>query len=130
MSRSAQRPQAIARAGVAFLWMYQGLIPKLLFRDAGELALIEQGPQLLSPEWTLGLAGGAECGLALAVLIWWNRSWPLWVSLVAFAGLMCGALVLDPGLATHAFNPVTLSVSGMLFCRIGLQHCKATSNSA
>lgn len=108
----------LSRLAIAVIWIYHGLVPKLIFRHATELELIQKGPVLGSPETTLLVAGAAEVLIGICVLIFWKRTWPIYVSLAGFGGLLVGAIVMSPEHATHAFNPVTLTVSAIFFCLI------------
>lgn len=103
---------AIARGGVAFVWLYQGAVPKLLRRHPDELALTRDAgvPNDLATVAVI-LLGGAEVALGLVVLIRWGERWPL----VLTAGLMAlatvGVAVNSPAVLGAAFNPVTLNVA-------------------
>lgn len=110
----------ISRVTVFSIWIYHGLVPKLLFCDPSEIALVNQGPVVYSAEFTTRLAGVAEILIGLAVVIWWRHKWPMWLSLLSFGGLLLGALCIDLSLAKQAFNPVTLSVAAMALSAINL----------
>jgi len=60
------------------------LIPKLIFRHATELELINQGLVLGSAELTLMLAGIAEVLIGIGVVVFWKQAWPIYLSLVGF----------------------------------------------
>jgi hypothetical protein len=94
------------------------LIPKLIFHHATELELIEKGPMLVDAETTLFVAGIVEVAIGVSVLLCWKRVWPVYVSLVGFCGLLLGAIMISPEHATHAFNPITLTISAIFFCLI------------
>lgn len=115
---------ALSRLAIVFIWLYHGLIPKLLFRDTTELDLIEKGPWLHSPQTTMLIAGIAEVVLGLVVFIYWRQRWPVFISIVAFGILLAGAVTISPEHAIHAFNPVTLSGSAIFFCLINLNEKK------
>ena len=108
----------LSRFAIAFIWLYHGLIPKLIFRHATELELINQGPVLGSAELTLMLAGIAEVLIGIGVVIFWKQAWPIYLSLVGFVALLIASVVISPGHVVHAFNPITLTVSAILFCLI------------
>lgn len=112
---------ALSRIGIAFIWLYHGLIPKLIFCDPTEVALVESGPVLHSVETTIMIAGVGEVILGLLVLILWTARWPMYLSAILFAALMLGGLAISPSTAVQAFNPVTLSGSAILFCLINLR---------
>lgn len=105
----------LSRLAIGLIWLYHGLVPKLIFRSATELELIQHGPVVGSAETTLLLAGIGEVVLGLCVFVFWKQAWPALVSIAAFALLLVAAMVIAPETATHAFNPVTLSGSGVFF---------------
>ncbi|MFT5299803.1 MAG: hypothetical protein ACI87E_001760 [Mariniblastus sp.] len=111
----------LSRIGIIFIWLYHGLVPKLLFRDPTELALVELGPTLHSAETTVLIAGAIEVVLGLVVLIYWSQRWPVWLSVLLFTALLIGGVALKPSGAVEAFNPVTLSGSAILFGLINLR---------
>ena len=94
------------------------MVPKLIFQHATELELINQGPVLGSAELTLMLAGIAEVLIGIGVVIFWKQAWPIYLSLVGFVALLIASVVILPGHAVHAFNPITLTGSAILFCLI------------
>lgn len=119
----------LSRTAIAFIWFYHGLIPKLIYAHATELELIGKGPTIGSPMTTLVAAGVIEVVAGLCVVALWRSRWPIYLSLVGFLGLLFGAFVLDPELATHAFNPVTLTVSAIFFCLIQLVESSSEKKS-
>lgn len=119
----------LSRTAIAFIWIYHGLIPKLLFTHATELELVEKGPIVGSPEMTVLIAGIAEVIVGVGVVVFWNSRWPIYLSLGGFAVLLIGAVAISPGHATHAFNPVTLTISAILFCLIQLSEANSRSKA-
>ena len=108
----------ISRFAIAFIWFYHGLIPKLIFQHATELELINKGPVVGTAELTLLLAGIGEVLVGICVVAFWNRAWPVYLSLFGFIVLLIAAVVMAPGHAVHAFNPITLTMSAIFFCFI------------
>lgn len=119
----------LSRTAIAFIWIYHGLIPKLLFTHATELELVEKGPIVGSPEMTVLIAGIAEVIVGVGVVVFWNSRWPIYLSLGGFAVLLIGAVAISPAHATHAFNPVTLTISAILFCLIQLSEANSRSKA-
>lgn len=111
----------LSRLGIGFIWLYHGLIPKLIFCDPTEVALVEAGPVLHSVQTTILIAGVGEVVLGLLVLLFWFSRWPIILSALIFAMLMIGGVSMSPSSAVQAFNPVTLSGSAILFCLINLR---------
>ena len=51
----------VARIALGFVWLYQGLVPKLLSSVPLELEIVERtGLYLVSARWTLGMVGTVE----------------------------------------------------------------------
>ena len=109
------------------IWLYHGLIPKLIFRHATELELISKGPLIGNEQTTLVLAGAGEVLLGIFVLVFWKKRWPVYLSLGGFVILLIGAVAISPALAIQAFNPITLTLSAISFCLIQL--CEQKQNS-
>jgi len=73
-----------------------------------------------SPEMTVIVAGVVEVVAGLCVIAFWRANWPIWLSLLGFTTLLISSIVISPEHTTHAFNPVTLTVSAIFFCLIQL----------
>ena len=115
---------ALTRFAIALIWIYHGLVPKILFKHASEVELVAKGPIIVDAETTIVIAGVVEVLIGLLVLVFWKQPWPIVISLAGFSGLLLGAITLSPELAIQAFNPVTLTVSAIAFCLIQLQEIK------
>ncbi len=106
----------VARLGIAFTWMWQGLVPKLLFANPDEKAMIVAAgvPLALMPA-----IGCLELAFAAAALVLW-RWRPLFI---VNAFLMVVALLAislrSSAYLIAAFNPVTLNVGMILLSIIG-----------
>jgi len=99
---------ALARLGIAFTWLWQGLVPKLLFANADEQAMIVAAGLPLALLPAVGLLE-----LAFAVLtigLWRWRPFFLLNGLAMAAALLAVGLK-SPSYLVAAFNPVTLNVS-------------------
>ncbi len=117
---------AFARVSLCFIWMYQGLVPKLLARDPREAELAREALPAFrdSADLLVTLAGIAEVVIALTMLVLWRKRGVYVVSAAAAVLVTLPALFATPGLLVEAFNPVTLvagivalSVVGFLACR-------------
>jgi hypothetical protein len=104
--------RACARGTLAFVFAYHGLVPKLLRRDPGELAMLrDAGVPAGSLDATLTGFGLAEIGLAVVLLLFWDRRWPAVVCLVLMQAATIAVAVFSPRHLGAAFNPVTLNAS-------------------
>lgn len=109
---SSRLASLVCRFAVAFVWIYQGLVPKLLGPHADELAMnLALGVSPAQATLISWVAGTAEIALGILVLILHRQRWPLWLTIVLMALLLAYAAVATPGLLAAAFNPVTINVA-------------------
>ena len=111
-SRDQTIAHAVAVVTVAFVWIYQGLVPKVLFPHSGELEMVE-ATQLAIPNIRLfvGVLGVCEILFGIAVLRWWRQRWPFILTMLGMPLLLIGALLGDPIGLQRPFNPVTLNIA-------------------
>src|SRR5262245_23041233 len=108
-STSAHR---VARSGLAFVFAYHGVVPKLLSHHADEIAMLRDiGVPAERCDVILTMFGIAEVVLALCLLLFWHHRWPSWLCLVAMGLGTIGVIVSSPRFVTAAFNPVSLNVA-------------------
>lgn len=121
VSRAHAWIYSVARAAVAFVWLYHGLFPKLLFHNADELRMISRFliPKM-STHSAVALAGGFELGFGILVLLLWKSRWPLWLTILLMMLALVGVAVSSPEYLTGAFNPVTLNLSVAALAAIAL----------
>lgn len=98
----------LARLAVAFIWIWHGLVPKLLFRNLDERTMLAQAglPLALLP-WI----GAAELLFGLVLL---HPRTPRSLFLLSVAAMVAATLavtVSSPAYLTAAFNPVTLNLA-------------------
>ncbi len=112
---------ALSRATVAFVWIYQGLVPKLIARHAHELAMLADAgiPEGVAP-MTLAAIGWAEVLLGVIVLLLSRFRWPLMLTAFLMVLATIAVAVNSPMHLTAAFNPVTLNVLVAVVALIGL----------
>ncbi len=112
---------ALARVSVAAVFVYQGLVPKLLNSDTDEQQMMLSAgvSKQLVPPFMHGL-GVAEIAFGLLLLLAWRVRGLFAVTI----GLMLAALTVvaltAPAYLDHAFNPVTLNASIIALSAIGL----------
>lgn len=99
---------ALARVFIAFIWVWQGLFPKLLFPSGDEkLMLIAAG----APISFLPAIGVAEIMFGISAIALWR-----WRGFFVLNGLIMVAALLEvtlrsPSYLLAAFNPVTLNTA-------------------
>ena len=114
--------KSVARWTVAFVFLYHGLVPKLLLVHPSEVDLVSATPTMgLDPVLLVRLAGVAEVALALMIVVFWQRAWPLYLAALALAFLMAATLVFVPAISVAAFNPVSLTVTTLALTWVGLR---------
>jgi len=120
-----QRNQAIAHAvavaGLAGVWIYQGAVPKLIAVDPGEVALWRSslGLSEAAARRAVRVAGVLEVLVGVASIRSSRRKPVLVATAVAMPLLAASAAVADPGSFTRAFNPASLNWSVAALAVIG-----------
>lgn len=111
---------AIARLGLAVVFFYHGLVPKLLFLSPEEVRMIEAHDWPLSTLRVAQAAGAAEIVLALCILLLRRSRWPLWLAAFSLLALLVDVALFVPELLRGAFNPVSTNVAALALCAIAL----------
>lgn len=116
----------IARAGLAFMFGYHGLVPKLLWLSPGERTMI-LAHGIEQVELFATLAGVGEIALALWLLLAPRSPWPLLLAATSRVILLLDVALLNPTMLRDAFNPVSLNIAGLALCAIAW-HTRPTSS--
>ena len=95
---------------LAFIWIYQGLVPKVLFPETGEIHLLQQTGLFsgVEREVLLGI-GLLEIFIGILFLLPIKKQKLFIVSSVAVGVLGLGALFTNGALFLDPFNPATLN---------------------
>jgi len=107
----------IARGGLAFMFAYHGLVPKLLWLSQGERTMM-QAHGIEQVQVFATLAGVGEIVLALWLVLSPRSAWPIAVAATALVGLLVDVAVFSPAMLREAFNPVSLNVAGLALCAV------------
>jgi len=91
---------AISRIVLAFSWIYQGAVPKVICRSPGEIQLLEY--VIRSNE--------LACSMGAFLLVT-RRSGVFLLNVLALCTLLVYVAVFEPELLTLPFNPLILNVS-------------------
>ena len=111
-TRNQALAHAAAVAGLAGVFAYQGLVPKVWKLDVGEVA-IWQGlglPQSHAKQ-VVRAVGAVEAGFAVATVAAGNKRWPFVIALAAMPTLAIGAAKADSSILAKAFNPASLGIA-------------------
>ena len=106
----------VCRSVVAFVWIWHGLVPKLLFHDPAELAMLSAAG--IATRW-LPLIGAAEVIFGILGLLTWRWRGYFALTGIAMIGALAGVALRSPAQLTAAFNPVTLNLCVLALCVCG-----------
>lgn len=112
-----QRIAWVARAGLALMFFYHGLVPKILWLSPGELEMI-QAHGFADASRVAWLSGAAEIGLAICLISGYFKRASLMLSAVVLAGLLIDVALVSPHFLVQAFNPVSLNGAGLALCAV------------
>lgn len=117
----SQNAHRTARVTLALLWIYQGLVPKLLVPDSGELTLAKAtvGEALARP-CVIG-AGVGEIAIGVALLLLSRSRVLVWASAVIVSMLTIAGTIATPHIAVTPFNSISLTVAMLALGAIMLQ---------
>ena len=108
----------IARYLLAFVFVYHGLVPKILYLSPIEMSLMRAhhlDPLIFSP-----LAGALEILLGACIAFYKRSLVPVYLAMLALIALLIDVAVIAPVLLLEAFNPVTINVAsfglGYIIC--------------
>ncbi len=112
---------AVAASAVAFVWLWHGLVPKLLGPHPDELAMLAETG--VPDPWVMPAtiaAGVAEILFGLAFVPLARRRWPWVLTIALMAAALFGVLATSPARALAAFGPVSLNLAVAVLAAIGL----------
>lgn len=112
---------AVATTALALLWIWQGLVPKLLALHPAEVALsLATGiPEPFAPS-LLRILGAAEVLFGLAFPFFAHRRWPWLLTAGSMAVGLVVVLAAAPGLIPGPFSPLVLNLSMTAMAVTGL----------
>jgi hypothetical protein len=120
-SRDQAIAHATAVAGLAGVFAYQGLVPKLWKLDGGEVAIWQNlGLPRARAQRVVRAVGAVEAGFAVATVAASHKRWPFAVALAAMPTLAIGAAKADRTILTNAFNPASLGLAGAALASVAL----------
>lgn len=108
-----------ARLGLGLVWVYQGLVPKLIVRD-GEIALAGAAG-VASPEAAVTIIGVAEVVFGLIILFVSKWRWPYLVTALLMVPLAVGVSLVDVSYLGQPFNPVATNLLALGLAVVGYQ---------
>jgi len=102
----------LSRVALAVVFIYQGLVPKLLSRNVDEIAMVrDAGLTAGVAASVVSALGILELTFAAALLAAWHRRWPLFVCLALMVLATAAVGMNSPRYFAAAFNPFTLNLA-------------------
>jgi uncharacterized membrane protein YphA (DoxX/SURF4 family) len=112
---------AVARFAVAFVWLYQGLVPKVIFKHPDELTMLRTLTASNSSARFVCLGmGWVEIAIGIAMILGWRFRSLLWFTLIAMVVAVSIVVLKAPAFLAAPFNPISLNVSIFALAAIAL----------
>ena len=113
----------VCRVALAFSWIYQGAIPKVVCKSPGEVNLIAP----VAPAYRIACTlitwmGYGEIVFGLVLLF--AGAWAFGFNVAVLLALLGWVAVVDPSMFTLPFNPLTLNVSLIALSLVALYELK------
>jgi hypothetical protein len=105
-----------SRLAIAIIWLWQGLLPKLLFNDADERAMMAASHLSTALVPMIGLV---EIAIATCAILSWRRRSFFLVNIVAMIVALATVATVSPSYLVAAFNPVTLNLAMIALSLVG-----------
>jgi hypothetical protein len=112
---------AFSRLTLSFVWIYQGLVPKLIFHHPDELAMLHDvGFGAASVMAACVAAGAAEIAFGLFILLSWRSRWPLRLTMWLMPIMAVCVAISSPRMLIGAFNAMALNAAVFALAGIAL----------
>jgi hypothetical protein len=110
-----------ARLALAIVCLYQGAVPKLIFRHAQEVAMLTSAgvSDIAAQRFCIGI-GWAEIALGIVLLLFWRWRWPLWFIVISMPMALLAVGLTSPNVLTGPFGPFPLNVSVFALALVAL----------
>lgn len=104
-----------------FIWIYQGLIPKLIYMHADEISMVENLVPYSYEKayWMVVIIGIIEIIFGLFWLLYKNKRNLFRLQIIIFPLLTITAIIAQPSTLTHPFNPLTFNLSLLFISIVG-----------
>lgn len=117
---------AVSAYTIALVWLWQGIVPKLLGPHPDELAmLLEAGVPEGWTRWGALMIGALETAFGLAFVPLSRRRWPWLLTIVFLCAATLNVLARSPHRTLGAFGPITLNLLMAALVTVGLLSLEA-----
>ena len=120
-----ESPLRLIQIALAVLWIYQGLIPKILFQSTAEIAIWQSmGLELTLAKICVALSGMIEMIFGCTFVIWPRAIILHQLNILGLAGLLLLIMLTNPLQLTTAFNPVVMNMAMIVISMLAIQILK------
>jgi uncharacterized membrane protein YphA (DoxX/SURF4 family) len=124
----------LVRLTLATVFIWHGLVPKILWLSPDEVAMIAvhglPDYPLFAPPLIAAIGGVAEVLLGVALLAMWRQRWPLLLASAVLLALLLDVVLLSPHLLIQAFNPLSTNLAALALCAVAwLAEAPSAANS-
>jgi len=95
----------ISRIALGLVWLYEGLVPKILFLRSDELDLVgRSGVIWRTPEWTLQVLGAAQIAVGIWLIAGWAERFAVAIATLWMAVLIVLVAAGSPAMLTDPYG--------------------------
>jgi len=95
----------ISRITLGLVWLYEGLVPKILFLRGDELDLVRRsGVIWRTPEWTLQVLGIAQIAFGIWLIAGWAERFAVAIATFWMAVLIVLVAASNPAMLTDPYG--------------------------
>ena len=106
--------ECICRYGLGFLFVYHGLVPKIIWLSPVEISLVEASGSPFSATWLSPLAGVLEILLGVSIILFRRILAPVYIAISLLIMLLIFVAFTIPTLLIEAFNPISTNGLGVV----------------
>lgn len=126
-----EKPLRLIQITLAVLWIYQGLIPKILFQSHAEIAIWQSlGLELPLAKMAVSLSGVIEMMFGCSFLLWQRAVILHQLNILGLAGLLGLIALTDPMQLSTAFNPVVMNIAMLALSMLAIQLLNVSKQQA
>lgn len=118
MNNKLTKINLISRYGLAFVFFYHGLVPKILWLSPIEIQLVMAHNINVSAPIISTVGGIFEIFLAGTITFFTKSLIPIYITAILLISLLIDVVFVMPELLIAAFNPVSINVGTLVLCYV------------
>ncbi len=118
MNNKLTKINLISRYGLAFVFFYHGLVPKILWLSPIEIQLVLAHNIYVSAAIISTVGGVFEILLAGTFIFFTKSLIPIYIAAMLLVLLLIDVCFVMPELLVAAFNPVSINVAALVLCYV------------